>query len=269
MPTHFDSASYRRGELYDAADWYDIDYQGYVAEEAFYRLMTTLHTNRGRGYVELGAGTGRLLLRYAEQGIQCHAVEPASAMLRHLMMSAQHRQLDMELLSTELAEAATFAAEPFEPGVVAFPFNGVLHIHGREALCQVYRHVHERLPANGRFCLDMTTPSWDELHLGGRAWGRPDERTHPQTGNRIFTTDRCHYDPKTRVMETEFRFLEDGAAEGVILSITQFMWTTQEVLSLAIESGFSVDLIFGDVDFSAFRESSPRMLVAFQKRSGG
>ncbi len=262
----FGAASFEELSLYDAPFWYDLDYQGYKAEEAFYRLLVTQHVDKGGAYVELGAGTGRLLLAYAKAGTRCHAVEPAGPMLFRLYEHAEAGGLPEGLVTGEQRGAATFEGPDDVPAqVITFPFNGLLHVHGHAALLEVFARVRDKLDDQGRFGLDMTSPAWEEMAAGGRAWGRLDERVHPGSGQRIHTCDRCRYDEYTRLMHTDFRFLEDGADRGVTLGITQYMWTYQEVVHLLHRAGFSIDMVFGDVDFSPLYEKSPRLLLSAAK----
>lgn len=268
VETIFGGANFREGHLYEAPAWYDLDYAGYKAEEPFYKLLATRFVPRGGAFVELGAGTGRLLLAVAKEGTRAHGVEPAPAMLRCLDEKvAASEVLPGGWVTTEQASGADFEGPDDAPAhVIAFPFNGLLHVHSHDAFDAVLERVRTRLHPDGIFALDITTPAWEEMGLGGRAWGRIDERTHPKTGENVITCDRCLYDEDTRVMHTTYRFLVEGAAEGVSLTIGQFMWTYQEVIWRTEQAGFEVEMVFGDVDFAPLIEKSPRLLLAARLR---
>src|SRR5690606_3816953 len=76
---------FRRAGLYDDPTSYDLDYAGYNAELPFYRMLVREHVKEGDAYVELGAGTGRLVLPLAREGTRVHAVEPSKAMRKQLL----------------------------------------------------------------------------------------------------------------------------------------------------------------------------------------
>jgi SAM-dependent methyltransferase len=262
----FERARYRRAAYYDAPDWYDVDYAGYMAELPFYRMLCSQHLTPGGCFVELGAGTGRISLRFAAEGMRVHAVEPSAAMRRSLEKKLEE-QRPAGRLTLEDADAATFAGPSGEPlEVVALPFNAVLHITTQPALRASFEHVRALLRKGGRFGLDLTGPSWDALALGNLPWGRVDERVHPKTGEIILTCDKTEYRPRDRMLVSTFRFLSEDALEGEELVLEQRMWTWQEVMHTLAQSGFELEMVFGDVDFAPFSERSPRALVAARAR---
>ncbi|MBI1946761.1 MAG: class I SAM-dependent methyltransferase [Deltaproteobacteria bacterium] len=248
-------------DIYQAPEWYDVDYAGYRGEEAFYRLVLERCAKGGRLVVELGAGTGRLALRFVAAGFRVHAVEPAPAMRALLLEKAAAAGLaGSASFTVEDALAATFAP-PERPSVVLFPFNGLLHLRTTEELHASFRHIRETLAPDGRFALDCTGPYWDAMLFGPTAWGRADERVHPATGAKVLTCDRSGYDATTRQMRIDIRYLIEGTDEGVQIELRQTMWTWQQVLAALNACGFVVEQQLGDVDLAPFDEGSPRLLV--------
>ncbi len=261
LPPALQGRRWRQLDIYEAPDWYDVDYAGYRGEEAFYRLILERCAKHGRVAVELGAGTGRLALRFAGAGFRVHAVEPAPAMRAHLLQKAAAAGLDgSPLLTVEDALAVTFTP-PEPPAVVMFPFNGLLHLRTMSEVLASFAHVRAQLAPDGRFAIDCTGPYWDAMLFGPTAWGRADERVHPSTGALVHTCDRCAYDPGTRQMRIDIRYLLDGHDEGVQIELRQTMWTWQQVLGALDRSGFVVEQQLGDVDLAPFDEGSPRLLV--------
>jgi SAM-dependent methyltransferase len=261
------NASYERASLYDHAFWYDVDYQNYRAEEAFYRSLVDAFVDDGGCYAEIGAGTGRLLVPCAARGARVHAIEPEATMRARLALRAEKHGLRAAQLSVEDRRAHDFVGpRDARIDVLSFPFNGILHLHGRAALDDALAHAHTRLAPGGVFALDMTGPAWEEMAAGGREWGRLDERVHPSTGERIYTIDASEYDDEKRIMRTRYRYLVAGARAGAEGFIDQFMWTYQEMLDALERRGFVVDRVFGNVDFAPWSEKSPRLLVAAIKR---
>lgn len=257
----FEQARFRVVDIYDAPEWYDVDYAGYRGEDAFYRLLWKLHGGPTRTYVELGAGTGRLCVPYAREGRRVHAVEPSAGMRRLLVEKAQ----GMPNLVVEAARADDFVGGD-GAALVAFPFNGVLHLSSRDELVRSFARARGKLGEGGRFALDLTGPSWEAMMRGGLPWGRFDERVHPTTGARLYTADCSRYDPASRKMTIRIRFLVDGEPEGVELVLVQTMWTWQEILSALDDAGLVPDAMFGDVDLSPFTEKGPRLLVSAAAR---
>lgn len=260
------AATFTKCGIYDAPEWYDVDYAGYRGEEAFYRLVLQRHAKaEGNGVVvELGVGTGRLALKFAAEGHRVHGVEPAAPMRARL----DEKRAKAGITSLEIVDgtARDFAKPSGRVDVVMFPFNGLLHVKTRDEMLASFRHVREVLDDEGRFALDCTGPYWDAILYGPMPWGRADERTHHETGKRVLTCDRSSYDPATRQMRIDIRYLLEGEKHGVEIALFQVMWTWQQVLATLSESGFVVDLLYGDVDMAPFDEGSPRLLVSAKKR---
>ena len=259
----FRGVHYRSASLYEDAEWYDVDYVAYVGEQPFYQLLVDRYVRPGTAYVELGAGTGRLSIPFALQGVRVHGVEPAAGMRERLVQRACALPDDAGLHTVEGACADAFWGPDDAPvRLIAFPFNGLLHIHSHEELHRVFTHCKHRLDDGGRLALDITSPSWDAMARLQLPWGRVEERVHPETGATVLTCDRSDYDDDTRVLKTFYRFVEPGESEGVEVFIEQFMWTYQEVLHGLEQAGFLLEMVFGDVDLSPWVEKSPRLLVS-------
>lgn len=254
--------------IYDAPEWYDVDYAGYRGEEAFYRLVLQKHadaTPDGTGLVvELGAGTGRLALKFAAEGYRIYGVEPAREMRDLLEKKRAKAGVGLTVVD---GLAHTFAP----PGkarvdVVMFPFNGLLHVRTRDEMLAGFRHVHDVLDNDGRFALDCTGPYWDAICYGPIPWGRADSRVHHENGRTVLTCDRSSYDPATRQMRIDIRYLLEGEKSGVEIALLQTMWTWQQVLGALGQAGFDIDMLYGDVDMAPFDEGSPRLLVSARKQ---
>lgn len=266
LPDDLRLARYVTTGIYDAPAWYDVDYAGYRGEEAFYRLVLQAHVKPGGAVVELGAGTGRLALRFAQEGFVIHGVEPAAPMRGLLEKKRATAGIAAQALALEDATAGDFRGPAGRVDVVIFPFNGLLHVRTRAEMLASFAHVHRALSPEGRFALDCTGPYWDAILYGPTPWGRSDERVHPATGQTVLTCDRSRYDPATRQMRIDIRYLVAGEREGAEVALYQTMWTWQEVLGALDDSGFTVELLFGDVDMAPFDEGSPRLLVSCRKR---
>ena len=133
---------YRSHALYDRPDYYDLDYQGYLAEADFYNSLLARGLGEGQVYVELGAGSGRLLEKPLEMGIRCHAVDPSRPMLERFQAKTAERFDSLKSLSFEMAQADNFKGPSGASiGVVSFPFNGLLHIYTHEELLRVASYL--------------------------------------------------------------------------------------------------------------------------------
>ncbi len=269
-----------RAGIYDAADWYDVDYAGYLGELAFYRRVCE-GLRPGGVVVEVGAGTGRLTIplcgRHSDHASHpvghIHAVEPAASMRGRLERKLMLGLAGACRVDLEDALAHTFVG-PQKDGVVVdadiviFPFNGILHLDSPDLLAVSLRHIFAKTKAGGVFALDMTGPYWESIRRGRVPWGRADERVHPSTGERFWTCDRSAYDAARRVMRIDIRYALVGGDRLIETSLFQHMWTTNEILQAVCAAGFLVEAAYGDVDLSPFSEGAPRLLLIARRPHG-
>ena len=250
-------------DIYDAGDWYDVDYAGYLGELMFYRRVCDAVVSPGGVVVELGAGTGRLTLPLAAGGRRLHAVEPAASMRARLL----HKMSRQGTSSVEVEDALghTFVGPAVPAELVIFPFNGILHVRGRLALDETLQHVRLRLAPGGRLAVDLTGPYWESIRRGRIPWGRVDERIHPTTGVPFLTCDRSAYDGRRRLMRIDIRYAPGDGDALIQTALFQFMWTTTEILAAVVAAGFVVEEVFGDVDICPFKEGSPRLLLVARR----
>lgn len=259
-------------DIYDAADWYDVDYAAYRAELTFYRLLLGRHA-KGRGardknVVEIGAGTGRLTLPLCASGFFVHAVEPSAPMRALLVDKLRAAAIDAAGVVVEDAKADDFVG-PGDVGLVVFAFNGLLHLKTHAELSAALVHVHDVLDDDGAFAFDVTPPYWETMLRGTIPWGRVDERVHPKTGRRFLTCDRSTYDPRSKctIIDIRYAYVDAGADDvGTQIRLEQRMWTPPELMQAVADHGFDVDACYGDVDLSTFTDGSPRLLLSAKKR---
>lgn len=247
-----------RSGIYDAGDWYDVDYAGYLGELMFYRRVCDEVMRPGGLIVEVGAGTGRLTIPLATGGRRIFAVEPAASMRARLRQKLSFHRLDVDI---EDGLAHTFVGPETPADLIIFAFNGILHVRGRAALDESLRHIRQRLAPGGVLAMDLTGPYWESIRQGRIPWGRVDERVHPTTGVPFLTCDRSAYDASSRTMRIDIRYAPGGDDDTLIeTALFQYMWTTTEILAAVSAAGFVVERAYGDVDLGPFHEGSPRLL---------
>ena len=172
------------------AGLYDWTYRRRRDDVQFYR---TLADERGGPVLDLGCGTGRLLVPLVRDGHIVAGVDRAPAMLARAR--ARIARLGPPVRRRALLVRGDFRALPFARrfafAVVAF--HGIQHLYTDDDLVAGFRSAAATLIPGGWFAFDAFAPSERFLTRAApgaprRRWGRTRFR-HPETGRQILYTE--------------------------------------------------------------------------------
>jgi ubiquinone/menaquinone biosynthesis C-methylase UbiE len=128
--------------------------------------------------IDLGCGTGRLLMHFARRGFSCLGADLSDAMLDVVREKAQREGLAVDLLKANLVELDPLPAASFDFAACLFSTLGM--IRGRENRGRFLNHVRRILNPGGVFVLHAHNAGyrfgWGQGHRGAE----PGDRTMPQ-----------------------------------------------------------------------------------------
>jgi SAM-dependent methyltransferase len=177
--------------VYEDAALYDLVLGGLDFDLAFW-----LDVGRGAGgpVLEIGCGTGRVLLPLLEAGVDADGVDLFPAMLERARAKAAAKGLKPRLVAGDMRDFTM----PRRYARVICPFNAFAHADGAEPQIATLRCAREHLDAGGAFVLHMSLPS-------PAYWLEPDgdpvlevETRDPATGNTVQLWDTRFKDPVTQ-----------------------------------------------------------------------
>jgi SAM-dependent methyltransferase len=248
------------------ARWYDLDLGDDTDDLDLYRALA----GRTRGPVlELAAGSGRIAVPLAADGLEVVAVDNDPAMLaraRARWAAARRARHVRQGGSLELIEADLFdlAIEPrFGLAVLALNSCFLLGDVGRQqaAISVMARHLRR----GGLAVIDAWLPSAEDLAIyDGRLvleWVRDD----PESGLRVAKMASAAYDAPTRRLELTSIF-DSSAPEGgpVTRHLRRdvlHLSSAQELIRAATDAGLAIDQLGGDHELAPFGAGSPRVVV--------
>jgi SAM-dependent methyltransferase len=144
---HYDSA-YAAADLVDAPFYIDLAKQ------------------IGGPVLEIGCGTGRILLPIARAGIEIHGLDKSPAMLEvlkgKLAQEVQHVRDNVTLHEGDMREAR------LDPkfALVTIPFRPLQHMHTLDDQAAALRTAAHHLRDDGRFAFDVFYPNFHRLLAG-------------------------------------------------------------------------------------------------------
>ena len=254
---------------YDRADaaFYDYYATGLEGDVQFYVEEAQ---KAGGPVLELGCGTGRILIPVAESGITTVGLDRAPAMLailrRKLAALSADVQRRIELVEGDMRDFSL--GQRFKLAII--PYRAFLHLLTPEDQRQALSCIREHLADDGRLVFNIFDPRLEIItaHFGslGACLKRGAEFVHPDTGHRVIVWDTRQYDPERQMLEQYFIFEELGD-EGSVLSkaysplIVRYVYRYEMQYLLEL-CGYRIEALYGDFRRGPFRYGGEQIWVA-------
>jgi ubiquinone/menaquinone biosynthesis C-methylase UbiE len=252
--------------MYDQiAPYYDLIHSG-LKEDL--KLLITLAAERDDPVLELGCGTGRLLLTFSRIGHTVIGIDNSPAML-----GIARKKLSKESVSVRervsLVEGDITSFELNQRfGLVMLPYNTLFHLDwsGRR---KCFRRVERHLRPGGRFVIDIDNPFEiaDPVEDGILLLER--SMMEPGSDQLILQTTSSWVDTDTQQRHMTWIFdtssISGGAISRTVVK-SVFHYVHSHELEVELRSaGLKVHALYGDYDREPYGEQSPRLLVVAEK----
>ena len=118
--------------------------------------------------IDLGCGTGRLLVPMVQRGYRVLGVDLSAPMLRVAGSKAAHAGVRVERIQANLVDLGCFEDARFDFATCLFSTLGM--VGGAGARCRVVEHVYRLLRPGGVFVLHVHNYWFNVWHGQGRRW---------------------------------------------------------------------------------------------------
>jgi SAM-dependent methyltransferase len=212
--------------------------------------------------LELGCGTGRVLLALARYGYRVYGLDKDLAMLAFLL-----RNTPPDLAAQALVIQADFTnfhlAQHF--GLILLTCNTFSTLNGdarRAVLECVYRH----LRPGGLFAVSMPNPRllWE---LPARAEPEVEEVfPYPLDGEPVQVSSAWHRTKQHLVVDWHYDYLQsDGHVQRLSARVKHFLVPDETYLREVRQAGFASLSTFGDFDRSAYTNEAASLIILAYK----
>lgn len=250
------------GELYDHVPVY------VQRDLSFY-----IDAARGAGgpVLELGCGTGRVLLPTAREGVQITGLDRSAGMLSRLRekLAAEPRDVRERVTVVEGDMRELDLGRRFK--LVTIPFRGIQHQISIDDQLAVLRGVRSHLAPGGRLVFDVFNPHFALMVNRDTEEHEDSPRTELPGGRSFRRNARVpSVDFLNQVSQVELIwYVTDPSAreQRYVQSFPMRWFMRSELEHLLARTGFRVIATYGDVDKSPITATSPEMIFVAEASS--
>ena len=225
----------------------DVEYSGMMAEYwDLFRGDTSQWEDRsfyleiiaesGQPVLDVGCGTGRLLLDYQSQGVDIDGVDISSDMIEICRQKAKKMELVPRLY---LADMETMSL-PRQYRTILVPSSSFQLVVESERAKKVLSNLFSHLLPSGTLVMPFMKV-WKEGF--DNSWRQTGEKNRPGDGATVKRWSRNWFDPRAQLEHTEDRY--EVIRDGVMISSEQHMrspatreYTQNQAQDLYAEAGF-------------------------------
>lgn len=256
------------------ADLYHADFYDHVElyqERPDIDFYTALAVRHGGPVLELGCGTGRVLLPTARAGVEITGLDLSASMLAVCRSKlAQEPPEVQSRVRLHHADMRSFdLGRRF--GLVTIPFRSFQHLLTVEGQMACLACAHRHLEPGGTLALDVFNPSLrrlvDPKYLQESDYDQPFAMAD---GRSVVRRDRnASVDLVNQVIHVEFIYYvthPDGRQERLVDPFPLRYFFRYEVEHLLVRAGFEVEAVYGDFDRSPVSPAAASELVFVARR---
>ncbi|MGB9683123.1 MAG: class I SAM-dependent methyltransferase [bacterium] len=251
---------------YDRFAWlYDVEYNNIVEDIPFYK---ELFKDIEDPILELGCGTGRLLIPLAKENHRVSGLDISQKMLdiAKKKLSLEPQEI-IERVSLTKGDMRDFDLATSFSGIL-IAFNSFMHLLTIEDQDRCLENVYKHLVDRGRFIVSVVNMIPELLESSKGCYHH----------NSLLWIDKWHsYLQKyeTRLIDSVHQIIKlnifydlvdrYGRVTRYVREMLLRYFTRYEMERMFIMHRFKIEALYGDYDFSSFKEDSPYMIWVVEK----
>ncbi len=256
------------------AELYDIVYADYVDDIGFYVDEAAA---AGGPCLELGCGTGRVLLPVARAGVTVTGLDVSKPMLARLARKVAALPDDIRSQVT-LGEGdmRSFKLDT-RFAMIYVPFRAFLHLMQVSDQITALRNIHRHLRPGGRLVLNFFDPSLEYIvahsgPIGGALHTTGETFVDPRSGHLLVEWATIQYSQHLQRIDQYFVYDEvdqRGRVVGRLYRNLQlrymFRWEFEHLLA---RCGFELVALYGTFDRQPFAQPGQELIWIAEQRDG-
>jgi SAM-dependent methyltransferase len=245
-------------------DYYDLFFKGIEGDVAFY-VEEAKKARLGR-VLEIGCGTGRVLIPIAKAGVEITGLDASKEMLAILQQRVSGLGDEVKGRIGIVEGDMTDFSLKRRFNLVIIPCRAFLHLMTVEEQKKALGCIREHLADGGRLIMNFFDPRLDVLIDKPDDPGTSEETTDPESGNKVVMRTTAKHDLERQVLEADFMFEEfdsDGKSVSRANAPLTLRWIYRYEMQHLLElCGFEVEALYGDFERGPFKYGGEQIWVA-------
>ncbi|HEX6942215.1 MAG TPA: class I SAM-dependent methyltransferase [Gemmatimonadaceae bacterium] len=221
--------------------------------------------------LELGCGTGRVLIPIARAGVTIHGLDGSPTMLARCMEKLEAEPANVRSrVALHQGDMRSFKLQK-QFSLITIPFRPFQHLLMVEDQLDCLRCIHSHLVDDGRMILDLFNPSLDMLvnrPLGVEMIeGPPFEMPDGRSVTRSFKVSNPDRFEQINDIEMIYNVThKDGRTERQVHAFRMRYFFRYEAEHLLARAGFAVEQLYAGYDRSAYGSTYPGELIFIARK---
>jgi SAM-dependent methyltransferase len=231
-------------------------------------LVLTLAGQTKGPILELGCGTGRLLLPLARAGHTVIGLDNSPEMLARARsrISAESQSVQKRVTLVE-GDMTDFKLDT-KVNLTIIPYNTLLHLEPAK-MEQVFKAIGRHMDDNGRLFIDLVNPQLAAQTPDDHGLTLERVMVDPETGETIVQMASSWADQSRHILHITWLYdvspLEGGAVHRTAVQAKYYYIYPHEIELLLKSAGFRLSGIYGSYQGEHFNEESERLLIMASK----
>ena len=235
------------------APFYDLEHADLHDDIEFY-----LNLLSPDGVLEVGVGTGRIMLALLEAGHEVWGVDPSAPMLEIARRKVEGYP-GAHLIQGSIADVTLDRL--FEQ--VLLPLNTLWHFPDMPAQTKALSAIRRLMPRDGMLVVDCSNPL-TLADRGARGELRQRFRRMLENGRTLTGISAAWDDAAEQTLHLEFTYVETddrGGAQIFPAEMTlRYLYRSELELQLRLAK-FAIEQVYGSYDLAPYNEESPNLLM--------